>query len=245
MAASSDEVPIYDFAGRESAGLLVRADTIAELEERLGPAGATRSSRPSTTTTPRSADGSPDALGRRAPVRRASASRFPLEQAPFYAHPSGSVVLATYCGLTVDTRAAGAGRLRRADRRLYAAGEVIGGFHGAGYMTGHLDRQGRHLRPPRRHRTPRPRRVSSSGESLRPHRRGRPRRRRRRGRARRAGRPRPGRARRHRGRRRPRRATGPPSSRVDVTDEASVAGPGRRRCWRSTGASTCSSTRPA
>ena len=45
-------------------------------------------------------------------------------------------MLATYCGLTVDTD------LRVLDvfgdpiERLYAAGEVIGGFHGAGYMTG-------------------------------------------------------------------------------------------------------------
>ena len=36
MAASNDEVPIYDFAGRLNAGMLETADTVAELAAKLG-----------------------------------------------------------------------------------------------------------------------------------------------------------------------------------------------------------------
>ena len=48
----------------------------------------------------------------------------------------GTVVLATYCGLTVDTDLRVLDVWGRPIERLYAAGEVIGGFHGGGYMTG-------------------------------------------------------------------------------------------------------------
>jgi len=36
LAAGNDEVPIYDLAGRDRAGMLLRADTVAELEARIG-----------------------------------------------------------------------------------------------------------------------------------------------------------------------------------------------------------------
>jgi fumarate reductase flavoprotein subunit len=134
LAASSDEVPIYDFTGRESAGLLVRADTIASLEEDLG---LPRDSLVTTVEDYNAAlrAGDPDAMGRRH-LSGSVGEPFPLEQAPFYAHPSGSVVLATYCGLTVDTDLRVRDVFGEPIERLYAAGEVVGGFHGAGYMTG-------------------------------------------------------------------------------------------------------------
>lgn len=134
MAASNDEVPIYEFAGRDRAGMLLRADTLEELESAIGlPDG-------SLVTTVADynawiAAGEPDSLGRRH-LSGAVGAPFPLEQPPFYAHPSGTVVLATYCGLTVDTRMRVIDVLGRPIERLYAAGEVIGGFHGGGYMTG-------------------------------------------------------------------------------------------------------------
>jgi fumarate reductase flavoprotein subunit len=134
MAATSDEVPIYDFAGRESAGLLVRAETIAELEERLGlPEHSLVATVESYNEAIRC--GTPDPLGRQH-LSGAVGAPFPLERAPFYAHPSGSVVLATYCGLTVDTELRVLDVFGEPIERLYAAGEVIGGFHGAGYITG-------------------------------------------------------------------------------------------------------------
>jgi len=134
LAATSDEVPIYDFGGRERAGMLVRADTIEELEAKLGlPEGQMVATVEDYNSALRA--GQSDALGR-THLSGAVGEPFPLERPPFFAHPSGTVVLATYCGLTVDTNLRVLDVYGEPIERLYAAGEVIGGFHGAGYMTG-------------------------------------------------------------------------------------------------------------
>lgn len=134
MAQSNDEVPIYEFAGRERAGMLLRADTVEELEAQIGlPEGSLVATVEDYNR--RIAAGEPDPFGRRH-LSGGVGAPAPLEQPPFYAHPSGTVVLATYCGLTVDTRLRVLDVFGEPIQRLYAAGEVIGGFHGAGYMTG-------------------------------------------------------------------------------------------------------------
>lgn len=58
-----------------------------------------------------------------------------LEQPPFYAFATISHLLATYGGLVVDRtmRVLAQGRPIPG---LYAAGEIVGGFHGAGYQSG-------------------------------------------------------------------------------------------------------------
>jgi fumarate reductase flavoprotein subunit len=134
MAQSNDEVPIYEFAGRERAGMLLHAETVAGLEREIGlPEGSLV-----TTVTDynrRLAEGRPDPLGRRH-LSGGVGTPTPIDRPPFYAHPSRTVVLATYCGLTVDTRLRVLDVYGEPIERLYAAGEVIGGFHGGGYMTG-------------------------------------------------------------------------------------------------------------
>jgi fumarate reductase flavoprotein subunit len=134
MAASNDEVPIYDFAGRERAGMLETADTIEELAARLG----TEPGVLEVTVEDyngRIARGEPDAFGRVHLVGGVG-RRQPIDTPPFYAQLSGTVVLATYCGVTVDTSMRVLDVFGEPIERLYAAGEVVGGFHGAGYMTG-------------------------------------------------------------------------------------------------------------
>nr|WP_255670400.1 FAD-dependent oxidoreductase [Aeromicrobium wangtongii] len=134
MAQSNDEVPIYEFAGRERAGMLLRADTIDELERAIGlPDG----SLVATVAEYNAAiiHGEPDPLGRRHLSGRVG-TPFALDHPPYFAHPTGTVVLATYCGLTVDPQMRVLDVFGEPIPRLYAAGEVIGGFHGAGYMTG-------------------------------------------------------------------------------------------------------------
>ena len=134
MALSNDEVPIYEFAGRLRAGLLIEAETIADLETKIGlPEGslvATVSAYNAAIT-----DGTPDPMGRTHLSGKVGDPR-PIATGPFYAHPSGTVVLATYCGLTVDTDLHVIDWWGNPIPRLYAAGELIGGLHGAGYMTG-------------------------------------------------------------------------------------------------------------
>lgn len=134
MARSSDEVPIYDFANRLAAGMLEVADTIDELADRLGTdPGVLEASVADYNA--RLAAGDPDAFGREHLVGGVGRPT-PIDAPPFYAQRSGTVVLATYCGLTVDPRMRVLDVFGEPIERLYAAGEVVGGFHGAGYMTG-------------------------------------------------------------------------------------------------------------
>ena len=60
----------------------------------------------------------------------------PIAEAPFYGFPSTSAVLATYAGLSVDPRMRVLDVFGAPIEGLFAAGEVIGGLHGAAYMTG-------------------------------------------------------------------------------------------------------------
>ncbi|NKZ02289.1 FAD-dependent oxidoreductase [Actinomadura latina] len=134
MAQANDEVPIYEFAGRERAGMLLKAGTIAGLEAEIGlPEGSLR--RTVAEYNAAIERGGPDPFGR---VRLSGGvgEPAPIDRPPFYAHPSGTVVLATYCGLTVDIRMRVLDWWGEPIGRLYAAGEITGGFHGAGYMTG-------------------------------------------------------------------------------------------------------------
>jgi fumarate reductase flavoprotein subunit len=134
MAQSNDEVPIYDFAGRANAGMLEVADTIDELAHRLGTEPGVLE-KTVADYNDRITRGEPDAFGRVHLVGRVG-ERTPLTTPPFYAQLSGTVVLATYCGVTVDTAMRVLDVFGEPIPRLYAAGELVGGFHGAGYMTG-------------------------------------------------------------------------------------------------------------
>ncbi|WP_181804497.1 FAD-dependent oxidoreductase, partial [Streptomyces shenzhenensis] len=134
MAETNDEVPIYDFGDRLRAGMLETAGTIGELAVRLGTEPGVLEA-----TVARYNDaiarGEPDPFGRVHLVGGVGARR-PVDKPPFYAQLSGTVVLATYCGVTVDPTMRVLDAFGEPIPRLYAAGELVGGFHGAGYMTG-------------------------------------------------------------------------------------------------------------
>jgi fumarate reductase flavoprotein subunit len=134
MAASNDEVPIYDFGGRERAGMLETADTIEELARKLDTDPGVLEQTVEDYNS-RIASGRPDPLGRVHLVGGVG-ERAAIDTPPFYAQLSGTVVLATYCGVTVDTSMRVLDVFGDPIPRLYAAGELVGGFHGAGYMTG-------------------------------------------------------------------------------------------------------------
>jgi flavocytochrome c len=59
-----------------------------------------------------------------------------IDQAPFYAYPSKSVIVATYCGVAVDAQMRVRDVFDTVIPNLYAAGEIVGGLHGNAYMTG-------------------------------------------------------------------------------------------------------------
>lgn len=58
-----------------------------------------------------------------------------IDQPPFYGFPTKSHFLATYAGVAVDRNMRVLGR-QGGIAGLYAAGEIIGGFHGSSYHTG-------------------------------------------------------------------------------------------------------------
>lgn len=134
MARADATVPIYSFGRRLEAGQIRRAETLADLAGQLGIdpdalAGTVEDYNR------RLESGQPDPFGRAA-LCGGVGRPAPLRTPPFYGYPSTTVVLATYCGLSVDAGS----RVLDADGRaipgLFAAGEVTGGFHGDGYVTG-------------------------------------------------------------------------------------------------------------
>lgn len=134
LAESDSEVAIYDIASRLDAGQIQRADTWAELAEKLGiPAGALE--RTVADYNERITAGTPDRFGRTT-LSGGVGTPKPLVTAPFYGFPSTTTVLATYCGVTIDPEARVRDVFGDVIPGLYAAGEVIGGLHGAGYVTG-------------------------------------------------------------------------------------------------------------
>jgi fumarate reductase flavoprotein subunit len=134
MERSDPGVAIFDLKVPLERGLLIAADTVEALAGKCGlDAVALRQ------TIDRYNEGvdrgvDPD-YGRDGLCAHAGV-RPRLDRAPYYAYPSTTVVLATYCGLHADERA----RVRDVEGAiiagLYAAGEVVGGFHGQSYMTG-------------------------------------------------------------------------------------------------------------
>ena len=59
-----------------------------------------------------------------------------IQKAPFFIFPTPSVIFGTYCGLLIKPNAQVVDVFGDIIPGLYAAGEVTGGVHGAGYMSG-------------------------------------------------------------------------------------------------------------
>ena len=127
-------VPLFDLRPALDRGLLIRADTLEALAEKCGTDAAALKE----TIALYNADvekGRDSAFGRDGLCNHAGAL-VPIAKPPFYAYPSTTVLLATYCGLTIDPHARVIDIAGRPIEGLYAAGEIAGGFHGVAYMTG-------------------------------------------------------------------------------------------------------------
>ncbi len=134
MDSGDDRVRILDFHRRLEEGLFLQADTLEELAaqieippEALAQTVATYNDM---------IDAGEDAdFGRRHLVHNHGALRR-IETAPFYAYPSTAAVYGTYCGLCTDASMRVLDVFGAPIPGLLAAGEVVGGLHGAAYMTG-------------------------------------------------------------------------------------------------------------
>ncbi|MFC2949714.1 FAD-dependent oxidoreductase [Virgibacillus sediminis] len=124
---------LYDFERLLRKGLIKKAESLQKLAEQI--------------------DVSPDALRRtvaeynegvqngedefgRHTLTHHFGKPTPIRTAPFYAFETKVAMLATYAGLSVSTKAEVLNPYDEPISGLYAAGEIAGGFHGAGYMTG-------------------------------------------------------------------------------------------------------------
>jgi fumarate reductase flavoprotein subunit len=133
-ARSRPGVPLSDMERIEELGHLASAPTLSELGDRVGmPPGVLE--RTVEHYNDSVAGRGADPLGRTGLVNGVGALA-PVATGPFYAYPAVTAMTSTFGGLSVapDTS------VKRIDgsriEGLCAAGEVVGGFHGASYMTG-------------------------------------------------------------------------------------------------------------
>jgi fumarate reductase flavoprotein subunit len=129
-----NRVRILDIERRLEERTLIRAETLDGLAARIEvPAAALRQTLDEYN---RGVDAGADPrFGRKHLVHRFGALRR-IEKPPFYAFPSTSAILATYCGLRIDERMRVVDVFDEPIEGLVAAGEVVGGFHGVAYLTG-------------------------------------------------------------------------------------------------------------
>ena len=134
MDGASDGVPPFDFRSTQRRGLVHEAATLAGLALKIGvdarQLAATVARYNDFVTTGVDADFGRDGLSTH------YGKLVTIDRAPFYAYPSTSGIIATYCGLTVDADTRVLNVFGEPIAGLYAAGELMGGFHGVSYMTG-------------------------------------------------------------------------------------------------------------
>jgi fumarate reductase flavoprotein subunit len=133
MARSKPGVPLSDIGHLDRKGRILHADDLPSLARAAGidPDGLVATVAAYNAGIALGVD----AFGRTGRVNGVGALD-PLDLPPFHAYPAKTLMTSTYAGLTIDPR----GIVLRVDGSpivgLFAAGEITGGFHGPGYMTG-------------------------------------------------------------------------------------------------------------
>lgn len=134
MDKSVHDDPLYDLELLKRRRLLYQADTLEDLADCIDvPLEVLEEtiSRYNQGV----ADGEDPDFGRKSLTHNYGKAT-PIEKAPFFAFESTVAMLATYAGVSVNTKAQVVNPYGEPILGLFAAGEVTGGFHGAGYMTG-------------------------------------------------------------------------------------------------------------
>jgi fumarate reductase flavoprotein subunit len=134
MLSGDNRVRILDFERRLEEGLFVEADTLEKLAQLIEVPEQVLLAEVAAYNQAVNEGRSPD-FGRRHLVHQHGQLR-PIERAPFYAYPSTAAVFGTYCGLCIDAQMRVHDVFGDPIEGLLAAGEVVGGLHGAAYMTG-------------------------------------------------------------------------------------------------------------
>ncbi|MCM3767798.1 flavocytochrome c [Neobacillus niacini] len=134
MDKSVSDDPLYDFELLRRRRLLYVADTLEELADCIDVPLDVLIETISRYNQGIHNGGEPD-FGRKS-LTHHYGKPTPIEKAPFYAFESTTAMLATYAGVAVNAEAQVVNSFAEPIPGLFAAGEVTGGFHGAGYMTG-------------------------------------------------------------------------------------------------------------
>lgn len=126
-------IPTMAFQEKHRIGQVLSAPTLEELADALG---IDRQGLAATVAEYNAAlDAGSDPFGREGlSMEYGRLSR--IDAPPFYGYPSRSVIVATYCGVSIDPGMRVLDVFDDVIPNLYAAGEVVGGLHGRAYMTG-------------------------------------------------------------------------------------------------------------
>lgn len=125
---------LYDFEKLLALGLIEKANSLEELAEIIQvPAETLKRTVENYNDDIRSGG---DRKCGRSTLTHHFGTPVPIGKAPFYAMRTTVAMLATYAGVSVDPSARVLNAFNEPIKGLYAAGEIAGGFHGAGYMTG-------------------------------------------------------------------------------------------------------------
>jgi flavocytochrome c len=134
MDQGTKGVRMFDYERRLEQGLLFKGDTLEELCAKIN-VPVDRLAATLKEYNGYAEKGRDERFGRTG-LSMSFGSLVKLERGPWYAYPSTSAVVATYCGLTVDTGMRVLDVFGEPMQGLYAAGEILGGFHGVAFMTG-------------------------------------------------------------------------------------------------------------
>lgn len=134
MAKGVANDALYDFELLYKEGLMDSANTIEELAQKISvPAAALQATIERYNNDVRV--GEDTQFGRKT-LTHTFGQPTPIATAPFYAMQTATAMLATYAGVQVNEHAEVLNPFQEPIPQLYAAGEMVSGFHGAGYMTG-------------------------------------------------------------------------------------------------------------
>jgi succinate dehydrogenase/fumarate reductase flavoprotein subunit len=126
--------PLGRTAGLEKRGVIFSAPTLAELAQKMGvPASILEETIREYNA---AVDKGTDAQFGRTTLVAGYGKPVKIEKPPFYCFPSTAAILGTYGGILVNNKAQVVDVFKNVIPSLYAAGEIIGGMHGAAYMTG-------------------------------------------------------------------------------------------------------------
>jgi fumarate reductase flavoprotein subunit len=127
MSASLGDTSVNNYQEALIGGYVKQAETIRGLAEAVGIDPDMLEATVSTYNAGAAA-GKDEAFGRTRGLR-------PIDKPPFYIAATANAITSTYGGVAVDGRLAVVDWFGMPIEGLYAAGEVAGGFHGAGYYS--------------------------------------------------------------------------------------------------------------